>query len=202
VSECSRCTAMQIDLENMEAELRAKRRLLTTLKQELRDATDSSPRMEEATRVYELWRVRCHHPRAIFSQDRKKLVLARLNEGYTQERLENAVRGAEVGAFEKDGHRYDDLELICRSGSQVEKFERKWVAWYEQRQQPKEIVKALEGLYGTVHDPLLDVFVTSCPSCFAQMSVRIQVNGKVDMNCTECGAGYESIRNATLYATR
>jgi len=59
---------------------------------------------------------------------RKKAVLARLKEGYTVDQIKLAIYGCSVtphnnGTDPKgDGRIYDCLELICRSGDNVERF--------------------------------------------------------------------------------
>lgn len=77
--------------------------------------------------VFEHWRqVFGKGPGAKFSKERKRAVVARLKEGYSVEQLCTAIDGCSrtphnMGVNEQ-GQRYDDLELICRTGSQVERF--------------------------------------------------------------------------------
>jgi hypothetical protein len=43
--------------------------------------------------------------------------------GFTVEQITAGVDGAAVGAYvNDDGKRFDDIELICRSGSKLESF--------------------------------------------------------------------------------
>jgi hypothetical protein len=48
---------------------------------------------------------------------------ARLSEGYTPEQIRAAIDGAAAQPFVNEaGKVFDDLELICRSGSKLEGF--------------------------------------------------------------------------------
>lgn len=61
-----------------------------------------------------------------FNDKRKRAVSARLKEGYTAEELKEAVLGCSMTPYnmgDNPQHQvYDDLELICRDGSKVERF--------------------------------------------------------------------------------
>lgn len=58
--------------------------------------------------------------------DRQRKILARLREGYTMEDLLDAVRGVALSPFHMGKNtqrqKYDDLVIVLRDGSQVEKF--------------------------------------------------------------------------------
>lgn len=76
-----------------------------------------------ARELFAYWQQRCNHPKAKPGRDRLAKVKARLAEGYTPEDIRTAIDGAAVGAHvNDDGQRFDDLELICRSGSKLELF--------------------------------------------------------------------------------
>lgn len=78
---------------------------------------------DAARALFDYWRERCGHPQAKLTDDRRRKLRARLQEGYTHEQIREAIDGAAVGAFvNDDGHRFDDLELICRTGSKLESF--------------------------------------------------------------------------------
>jgi hypothetical protein len=66
------------------------------------------------------------HPAAKFTPDRRKALLARLKEGYGFDQVAQAIVGLTQSAHhrgENDRHTvYDDLTLICRSGSKLEGF--------------------------------------------------------------------------------
>lgn len=62
-----------------------------------------------------------------FTAERKKLIQARIKDGYTIEHIKQAIDGCARSDFHmaRDGKnktKYDDLTLICRNGSSVEKF--------------------------------------------------------------------------------
>lgn len=79
-----------------------------------------------ATLLFDYWREQTGHPNASFTDKRRKRVLARLNQGYTQGQIEMAIRGCMASSFHQGqndtGEKYDDLELICRDGEHLEKF--------------------------------------------------------------------------------
>jgi hypothetical protein len=72
--------------------------------------------------LFQYWQERCGHPSAKFGTDRRSKVRARLNEGFTEADIRQAIAGAARQPFKKDGKTYDDLELICRSSSKLEDF--------------------------------------------------------------------------------
>jgi hypothetical protein len=73
--------------------------------------------------LFDYWRTKCGHPKALLTLDRKTKVIARLREGYSEADIRQAIDGAAKHAYVDDrGVRYDDLELICRSGSKLEGF--------------------------------------------------------------------------------
>lgn len=76
--------------------------------------------------VFDFWKVHMKHPRSQLDAKRQKNVKARLKDGYSVEDLCNAVRGCKLSAFHmgdnKQGKKFDDLELICRDGPKVDGF--------------------------------------------------------------------------------
>lgn len=77
--------------------------------------------------VFEHWRqVMGRGASAKFTKDRRRAVEARLKEGYSTDDLKLAVDGCAVTPHNigqnAQGTRFDDLELICRSGGHVERF--------------------------------------------------------------------------------
>lgn len=74
-------------------------------------------------RCFAYWQQQCHHPKARLTGDRRRKVEARLREGYTEADVRAAIDGAAQAPFISDGgQRFDDLELICRTGSKLEGF--------------------------------------------------------------------------------
>lgn len=76
--------------------------------------------------VFEHWKRVMARPDAKPIDKRRRAVAGRIHEGYTVEQLKTAVDGCARTPHnmgQNDQHkRFDDLELICRSGSQVERF--------------------------------------------------------------------------------
>jgi hypothetical protein len=95
---------------------------------ESRDATGSGrvrPKSEVET-VFDYWKRRTGHPDAKLTREREMKIRARLDEGYSLDELQEAIEGCRGSPFHQGdndrGHRYDDITLICRSGSKVEQF--------------------------------------------------------------------------------
>ena len=112
------------DLENAEVSLRSERRTVTRLKGEIAKLQDDLVAKDEVQAVFDYWKknLRADSKRVILGPKRKEKIVARLKEGYGVEDLLKAVDGAKLDAFEKDGKRYDDLELILRDETKVERF--------------------------------------------------------------------------------
>jgi len=89
-------------------------------------ARRADPYRESTALVFGHWRTRTGHEGARLTPDRVQKVRARLREGYSAADLMRAVDGCAGSPFhsgENDRQtRYDDLSLICRSGSTVERF--------------------------------------------------------------------------------
>lgn len=75
-----------------------------------------------AMELFRYWQRECDHAAAKPTPERITKVMARLREGYSAAEIRKAIDGAKHGAFENDGKRYDDLELICRNGAKLEDF--------------------------------------------------------------------------------
>lgn len=88
-------------------------------------ATTADARILE---VFEYWKQVLNHPKAKLGDERERAVKARLAQGYTVDDLKRAVDGCAVTPHNMGqndrGEVYDDLELICRDGGQVERFMR------------------------------------------------------------------------------
>lgn len=121
----------RVDVENAGVDLVAKRREIGRL--ELMLTLMSDPMYPTALPIFEYWRIKCDHPRAGLTAERLGALLARLRERteddepkYTPRYICEAIVGAHVAAFVRDGRRYDDLELICRSGQKLDDFHERW----------------------------------------------------------------------------
>lgn len=111
------------DLKNAEAALRVERRLRKRAEKELADRQHRRAEAEDARIVFDYWNQTIKGGRAkSFEGKREKNVLDRLQGGYGIEDLCRAIDGAAIDAFAKDGRVYNDLELICRDATYVDRF--------------------------------------------------------------------------------
>ena len=82
--------------------------------------------VEVITRIFDRWKRTLDHPQARLTPDRVRVIKARMREGYTERQIMLAIEGCAASPYhigENDsGTRYDDLTLICRSGSKLEAF--------------------------------------------------------------------------------
>lgn len=80
----------------------------------------------QARSVFAFWQEHLNHPRSIFDSKRERAVTARLKDGFTVEQLKTAVRGCKLTPFnmgQNDRHTvYDDIQIICESAKNVERF--------------------------------------------------------------------------------
>jgi len=97
--------------------------------------TKKDERNEAARAVFLYWVAKMgKNPKTTrFTPGRRKKVLARLREGYSEDRIRTAIDGCASSDFHmargynRDGskrtRRYTDLTLICRNGEKLEWFE-------------------------------------------------------------------------------
>jgi hypothetical protein len=125
--------ALLLDFENAEMELRGKRREITRLKSELAQQNEQMVEAPVIQAVFDYWRLRCRKGRKSvkLGDKRRAAIKGRLRDGYTPKQIRIAIDGAVVGAFEKDGKRFDDLELICRDEVTLERFISRWAEHIE-----------------------------------------------------------------------
>lgn len=80
----------------------------------------------DAQQVFAHWQDGMNHPQSKLDDRRKKKIMARFADGYSVEQLCAAIDGCKLSPHhmgENDKHTvYDDLELICRDASHVDKF--------------------------------------------------------------------------------
>lgn len=81
-------------------------------------------RQHAVVRLFAYWQARCDHKAAKLTPERARAIMSRLRDGYSEGELRKAIDGAAVAAYvnEDNGHRFDDLTLICRNGSKLESF--------------------------------------------------------------------------------
>lgn len=121
------------DLNNLTALIAAETRRRKKAERALAEQMGTEKNAGTIGELCDLWRDVCNHPRSKtpVGDTRWKAVRARLNEKWTPEELEQAIRG--YGRFPYTGpggqrlpagpteNRWDDLELICRDAKHVEK---------------------------------------------------------------------------------
>lgn len=76
--------------------------------------------------VFDTWRSELGHPNAKLDGKRRRAIQARLDDGYTAAELCEAVRGCARSEWHRGQNDrrqvYDDIELICRSATHVDRF--------------------------------------------------------------------------------
>jgi hypothetical protein len=113
----------QRDIENLEVERRVQRAQMAKLKADAETDADSAPENDAAQAVFTYWRARCHPAAKSFKGKRRKAVTDRLKDGWGINDLFRAIDGAVEGArVDEHGHRWDELELICRDEGNLRRF--------------------------------------------------------------------------------
>lgn len=101
---------------------------------------------ETVNELFGYWREQCGHVDAKLTRERRGRVVARLREGYTVEQVRAGIEGAARAAFvNEDGKRFDDLELICRSGSKLESFMGRKANGSGRRESASDLLRAIGG---------------------------------------------------------
>lgn len=84
---------------------------------------------QSVLRVFAYWVEALGHDRARLTPERMRVIKARLRDGYEEQRLLRAIAGVSTSPWHRgedpksNGQRYDDLTLILRDGSHLERFE-------------------------------------------------------------------------------
>jgi len=80
----------------------------------------------DARTVFVHWREALGHSSAQFTRDRQQKIIARLREGFTVERLCEAIDGCALTPYNMgdnpQGRRYDSIDLIFRNAGKVDEF--------------------------------------------------------------------------------
>ncbi len=83
-------------------------------------------RYEQVQRVFDYWRIRMAHKRAKLDEKRRKKIRMRLDDGYTEQDLIDAIDGCGLSDFHSGRNdrntAYNDIELICRDAKHVDMF--------------------------------------------------------------------------------
>ena len=100
-----------------------------------REKAKADPRMDsrygELKKIVNRWKRATGHEKSMISDDRLKLVRARLKDGYTIEQIELAIDGLAACPYVVDAQRvrtgkpsqrYDQLEHALKGGAKLERF--------------------------------------------------------------------------------
>lgn len=94
-----------------------------TTEKTARERADASSRADTVRDLFAYWQQTCGHLSARPTRERTSKIKARLKDGYTPDQIRTAIDGAARAPFVADnGKRFDDLELICRTGAKLEDF--------------------------------------------------------------------------------
>lgn len=79
-----------------------------------------------ALQVFTYWQVKMSHPRAKFDKKRRSRIQAAFKLGYHIDQLKQAIDGCALTPFNmgqnKDGQKYDSIDLIFRDAEHIERF--------------------------------------------------------------------------------
>lgn len=113
---------------------------------------DTSSLRSDVVECFAYWQERCGHPHAKLTADRRRKIEGRRKDGYTVQQIRQAIDGAARAAFVNDaGRRFDDVELICRTGSKLEGFMERATANVRpfpangRRESPSDLLRAING---------------------------------------------------------
>lgn len=88
--------------------------------------TEITTERDPATEIFDYWKIKMNHPNSKLRDDRRRVVKARLKDGFTVDEIKLAIDGCKLSPHHQGANDrqtvYDDLELICRTASQIEKF--------------------------------------------------------------------------------
>ncbi len=84
------------------------------------------PKTDPIEATFQHWQQICNYRRARLDEKRRKLILARMKDGYSLEDMQDAINGCYLSAFHQgdnsEGKRYDDISLILRDAAHVDAF--------------------------------------------------------------------------------
>jgi hypothetical protein len=91
----------------------------------------AKPAKEEVTtqvegELFQYWQAVFGKERATFTPERRRVIRARLRDGYTAQDIRRAIDGCKASDFHNginnEGRSYNDITLICRNGTKLESF--------------------------------------------------------------------------------
>lgn len=95
-----------------------------------KQSQSSKQGIKETQEIFDFWKATMSlNGSTLLTPKRKQKIKQRLAEGYTIERIKNAIVGCSLSPFHNGQNdtrtKYNDIELICRNGEKVEFFEQK-----------------------------------------------------------------------------
>lgn len=105
-----------------------KQEVISKKKEEKEERKDGDAEPSPSIQLFEFWKTTMSlNGSTKLTPKRAQKITQRLKDGYTIERIQNAIRGCAMSPFHMGQNDqktfYNDIELICRSGEKVEAFE-------------------------------------------------------------------------------
>lgn len=128
--ECSRCAAyrqlavnLEIDLKNIERDLRSLRRRATQAENELKRQLEEAPETKTVNNIFRYWlRVTGRDSKRYkLDEKRRKAVITRLRENRDESEIYKAIDGVMLSTWHRENG-VTDLEFICRTAGSLEQF--------------------------------------------------------------------------------
>lgn len=149
IVECAGCEALGKQTEDMgtalldmERDLKRHRRRIAQLEAEIAKGLVDDPSHLLAERIFEFWRVQTGRTRrTVFDVDREKAVLTGLKllgKGYGEDLAPRALGAAIIGCARlghtdpHTGVKHDQLTMICRNWTMIEKNLERYFQWMAQ----------------------------------------------------------------------
>lgn len=204
---------LQVDLDNANADLAAKRRIITTLRNQLDERVRESEDAVVAEPAIDHWRWKLGHPRARSSTKRIQCVSARMKtDGHTLEEVFAAIEGCAMKPYVgntgrcatgKRSERHDGLDLICKDEETFDRFTRYRTAAVEE-ERLSVILRVLCLPRGTDELPFDEtdqVWRAMCPVCrvgWERGALLLSVT-QYFIGCESCvGLDQNKVREALL----
>ena len=202
-----------VDLENANADLAAKRRIITTLRNQLDAKVQESEDAALAEPAIEHWRWKLGHPRARSSTKRIQCVSARMKtDGHTLEEVYAAIEGCALKPYVGDNgrcatgkrsDRHDGLDLICKDEETFDRFTRYRAAGVEE-ERLSIVLRVLclpRGVTELPFDESEQVWRAMCPVCrigWEKGAMLLSVT-QYFVGCDSCvGLDFGKVREALL----
>jgi uncharacterized phage protein (TIGR02220 family) len=81
---------------------------------------------EAVKEIFLYWQAQMNSPQSRLTPERRQKIQARMEQGYSVEQIKKGIDGCGASAWHMGANdrqeKFNDLTLICRNGSQLEKF--------------------------------------------------------------------------------